>query len=299
MNNPLPNFLIVGAAKSGTSSLHNYLNQHPNIFMPAFKNNIKVKEPRFLVKDSLYERVNHIDNFQEYKNLFANASEKAIGEASVFYLFFYQEAISNIKKYLGNDVRIIIILRNPIERALSAYNHVSRTSSEDLTFEDAIKIEKSRYINDKKITPMINYKSMGLYSKMVKAYLDNFNLVKIIMFEDFKKNPSKSVRECFEFLKVNKNIKINVSQRVNSGGKKWLNSRYKWIYNSKKHFLKPLKYLVPFNKRAKLNAWFFNKFTIENKHISKDNRNYLINYFKEDVNKLSLFINKDLDHWLK
>jgi len=299
MNSPLPNFLIVGAAKSGTSSLHNYLNQHPDIFMPTFKNSIKVKEPRFLVKDKICGRVNHIDNFKEYKKLFNNSSEKARGEASVFYLFFYEEAISNIKKYLGNNVKIIIILRNPVERALSAYNHVSRTSSEYLTFDEAIRTEKLRYENNKKLTPMINYKSMGLYYKMVKAYLDNFNCVKLIFFEDFKLNPLNSVKECFEFLNLNTNVEINVSQRFNSGGKRWLNNKYKWIYNSKKYFLKPLKYFVSFEKRKKINTWFFNRFTFENNQISKKNKKYLINYFKEDVNRLSLLINKDLDHWLK
>tara|TARA_B100000989_G_scaffold27049_2_gene17443 strand:+ start:5054 stop:5953 length:900 start_codon:yes stop_codon:yes gene_type:complete len=299
MNSPLPNFLIVGAAKSGTSSLHNYLNQHPDVFMPTFKNRIKVKEPRFFVKDKIYGRVNHINNFKEYKKLFDDSSEKARGEASVFYLFFYEEAISNIKKYLGNDVKIIIILRNPIERALSAYNHVSRTSSEHLTFEEAIRIEKLRYENNKKLTPMINYKSMGLYYKMVKAYKDNFNSVKLIFFEDFRLNPLSSVKECFEFLNINTNVEINVSQRFNSGGKRWLNNKYKWIYNSKKHFLKPLKYFVSFEKRKKINTWFFNRFTFENNQISKRNKKYLINYFREDVNRLSLLINKDLDHWLK
>ena len=204
MSKCLPNFLIVGAAKSGTSSLHNFLRKHHDVFMPNYIHNIKVKEPRFFVKNSIEGRVNnYVDNFEDYKKLFRKSCGKsAVGEASVFYLYFFEEAISNIKKHLGNDIKIIILLRNPVERALSAYNHVSRTKLENLSFEEAIRIEDHRFKNNKNITPMINYKNMGLYYKMVKAYIESFKDVKIILFEDFIYNTNKSVNDCFDFLKL-------------------------------------------------------------------------------------------------
>ena len=91
MKNKLPNFLIVGAAKCGTSSLHNYLNQHPEVFMPSYnKYGMKVKEPRFLIKDLVQHRVhNGIWDFEEYKSLFSDVKdEKAIGESTVLYLYY-------------------------------------------------------------------------------------------------------------------------------------------------------------------------------------------------------------------
>ena len=108
MKNKLPNFLIVGAAKSGTSSLHNYLNQHPEVFMPSYNSEgMKVKEPRFLIKDLVKHRLhNGVWTWEEYKSLFNDViDEKAIGESTVLYLYYYKDAIKNIKEKLGNDVR--------------------------------------------------------------------------------------------------------------------------------------------------------------------------------------------------
>ena len=138
MKNKLPNFLIVGAAKSGTSSLHNYLNQHPQVFMPSYnKEGIKVKEPRFLIKDLVQHRLhNGVWSFEEYQSLFDYVKdEKAIGESTVLYLYYYKHTIKNIKHYLGEDVKIIIILRNPADRAYSAFQHVSRGFKENSSFE--------------------------------------------------------------------------------------------------------------------------------------------------------------------
>ena len=105
----LPNFLIVGAAKCGTSSLHNYLNQHPDIFMPSYnKKGMKVKEPRFLIKDLVEHRLhNGVWTFEEYQSLFADVKdEKAIGESTVLYLYYYKHAINKIKKYLGEKIHL-------------------------------------------------------------------------------------------------------------------------------------------------------------------------------------------------
>ena len=179
MKKKLPNFLIVGAAKSGTSSLHNYLNQHPDIFMPSFnKEGMKVKEPRFLIKDLVENRLhNGVWNWKEYQSLFDIVTdEKAIGESTVLYLYYFEEAIKNIKSRLDEDVRIIIMLRNPVDRAFSAYTHVARSVKEQLSFEEALEIEYERLELDPTLTPMVMYKDMGLYYNMVKAYLDNLRM---------------------------------------------------------------------------------------------------------------------------
>ena len=109
----LPNFLIVGAAKSGTTSLYHYLKEHPEIYMSP------VKEPKFITSQFLTfpfegkgdEKVekNIIKSFREYCNLFKDVNnEKIIGEASVDNIYFNDDAIKNIKKYLGN-VKIVIV----------------------------------------------------------------------------------------------------------------------------------------------------------------------------------------------
>src|SRR2546423_13792913 len=97
-----PNFLLVGAGKSATRSLYNYLIQHPDVFMP------KMKEPQFFVAKEVKGRIQKwVEDEKKYFHLFdVTHGKKAIGEASVMYLFFYREAIPNIKKYLGDEVKI-------------------------------------------------------------------------------------------------------------------------------------------------------------------------------------------------
>ena len=95
-----------------------------------------------------------------------------------------------------------MILRNPVYRAYSAFKHVSKGLKENNTFEKSLSIEEERFINDDTITPMIRYKDMGLYYNMVKAYLHAFKDVHIIMYEDFKNNPSSTMKKTTEFLDV-------------------------------------------------------------------------------------------------
>src|SRR5215831_9169458 len=103
-----PNFLIAGASKAGTTSLHDYLSQHPNIFMSSFK------EPNYFVPNYAY------NDWERYLSLFRGArDEKAVGESSTGYLFC-EESPAWIKSVLGN-VRIIVVLRNPARRAQSLY----------------------------------------------------------------------------------------------------------------------------------------------------------------------------------
>ena len=98
---------------------------------------------------------------------------------------------------LGEDMKIIIMLRNPVDRAFSAYTHVARSVKENLTFEEALQAEEGRLDKDAYLTPMVMYKDMGLYYSMVKAYLENFKDVHVIMYEDFQKDTQKVVDETY------------------------------------------------------------------------------------------------------
>ena len=113
MKNKLPNFLIVGAQKSGTTSLYNYLKQHYDIFMPE-----RLKEPKFFVSP-IFKKIdrnqplwikfmnNTMFELHDYLKLFEEAQkEKAIGESSVTYLYYYETATMLIKKHLGNIICI-------------------------------------------------------------------------------------------------------------------------------------------------------------------------------------------------
>lgn len=197
-----PNFLIVGAAKAGTTSLANYLNEHKDIYIP------ESKELRYFIADSI-KKVNPQDPLlpailrqsclekEEYYKLF-DRDEKILGEASVQYLYHYQEAVPKIKKELG-DIPIIIMLRDPVKRAFSNWKFVLK---DPLSFENALKEEKNRKF--KSFNSFWFYKELGFYYDQVKCYLDNFSMVKVIIFEEFIKNPDFYLNDLCDLFSIQK-----------------------------------------------------------------------------------------------
>ncbi|MDG1719048.1 MAG: sulfotransferase domain-containing protein [Flavobacteriales bacterium] len=302
MKNKLPNFLIVGAAKSGTSSLHNYLNQHHQVFMPSYnKEGMKVKEPRFLIKDLVQHRLhNGIWTFEEYQSLFDDVKdEKAIGESTVLYLYYYKHAINNMKKYLSEDVKIIIMLRNPADRAYSAFHHVSRGLKENNSFEKSLEIEKGRMEREENLTPMVMYKEMGMYYEMVKAYTESFKNIHIIFYEDFRDNIQSEMNKIYNYLGVSNNVKMDFIAKHNVGGKKWKNEKMKHVFMKDNPMKSILKSVLPEKFRKGMRNKLINASTNKILSMKEETREYLNDYFKQDVKKLSELLNKDLNHWIK
>ncbi|HET9485956.1 MAG TPA: sulfotransferase, partial [Chryseosolibacter sp.] len=165
MSKKLPNFLIVGAAKCGTSSLHKYLEQHPETFMS------KVKEPRFISSQVMSGPLRgpgdhkveawYVKKYEDYVRLFEGAENyPAVGESSADTLYFYQGTIPVIKQYLG-DPKIIIMLRNPVKRAFSSYQHLVRDLREELSFEEGLKEEPNRIKNNWEL--IYHYTAASMY----------------------------------------------------------------------------------------------------------------------------------------
>ncbi len=135
-----PNFLIVGVARCGTTSLFHYLSQHPELEAS------RVKEPKYFSNASATNRNGPGDsliNFSEiktqeaYSRLWSSMARLKF-EASSDYFYHFNETIKRIKNEIG-DIPIIIALRNPKERSFSSYMNLVRDSREDLTFEQALK----------------------------------------------------------------------------------------------------------------------------------------------------------------
>jgi len=302
MKNKLPNFLIVGAAKCGTSSLHQYLLQHPDVFMSTFnKKGVSVKEPQFLIKSKVKKRLHFgIWEWNEYVSIFNDVKEQnVIGEASVFYLYYYKEAIKNIKIRLGNDVKIIILLRNPVDRAFSAFLHVSKGMKESLSFEDALTQEEGRLERDLTLTPMVMYKDMGLYYSMVKAYKKEFKNVHVVIYEDFRDKTNITLDRIFQFLDVIPTDKVDFSVRHNVGGKEWKNIKMKNLFQ-KDNLLKSIYFkLVPRIVKSKIKETSLYFFTNKARAMNNKTKDNLKSFFKEDVKRLSVLIQRDLTHWTK
>lgn len=297
MHNSLPFFFIVGAAKSGTTSLADYLGNHPNILKP------KVKEPRFFVKKNIqkicdddpmknYILKKSILNEVEYFRQFSSSNKEHLMsfDASVFYLYYYKEAIPQIKKMVG-DVPIIIMLRNPVDRAISNINFLKYWHNNNIKKE--LELENFRVINN--YNPIWYYKQLGLYSEQVKAYLDNFSKVKIILFENFKKDPKKIYDEVVDFLSLNHfNLQTFNKSNVTTEPNKVL------FYIRKTGLLKNLKKVIPLNLwnkfRNNLHTLFFKK---SSKDISPNDKNNLISFYSSDIDKLEKILNMNLSKWRK
>ena len=207
-----PNFLIVGAVKSGTTAIYALLDQHPEIFMSRQKElrffAFETRPPNFQGPgdDGRYGNSHCVKTWDEYRACFADVKEeKAVGEASPFYLCS-EVAPRLIKNYLP-DAKLIMILRNPVDRAFSTYMFLRQYGREPLTSFSAALAEEDRRKRDNWEFGWC-YRELGLYSRQVQRYLDLFprEQVWIGIFDDFVEQPSSFVRDIFRFLDVDDEI---------------------------------------------------------------------------------------------
>jgi len=134
--NVFPTFLILGAAKAGTTALYELLSQHPQIYLPFDK------EPMFFSHDENYRR-----GFDWYIKTYFEGAENypARGEATPHYLYWAEKTAARIASHIPiQDARLVIILRNPVTRAYSWYWNMVKEGKEDLPFLDALRAEPER-----------------------------------------------------------------------------------------------------------------------------------------------------------
>jgi|SRR4051812_4363883 hypothetical protein len=300
----LPNFLIVGAARSGTTSLYHYLDQHPDIFFS------ETKEPCFLAyARGLYNGEIHrhaITDLDNYAKLFsAGGLNRWRGEASAIYLHLHEEVISNIQFYIPNyeELRIIMILRNPIERGFSQYMRNVRNMREDLSFEEAIEKEAERKLAG--FNSDYLYIERGFYYKQVKAYLEKFKHVKIVLYEDFSRNSLEVIDSIFKFLQLHRTFPISTDLHYNKSGKPkfalLLKMQKKLVYQQ--NFIKSIaKGIVPKKVRKKFSSHFtdmVHDVALEKKSISPETYLKLLEVYQSDIEQLGKLINRDLSYWLQ
>ena len=283
--------------KAATTSLYTYLKQHPDVFMSS------IKEPKFFNnfnKDSEFKiqgkGLVKIKTLEQYQNLFQEAiNEIAIGEASPSYIFDENCHIL-IKKILPR-VKIIAILRQPVDRAYSNFLHAKRADKEkDTDFEKAFTEENEML---RKGIKTHYYLEKGFYYKQLKRYYDVFptEQIKIILFEDMIKSPEKITREIFEFLNIDSSFTPNTSKKANVSGVP--KGTLGWIVMKlRKNNLMPdiefSKILPKFIVNLILNTIYSKPKKISNKLIKKLTKQYYI----KDIRKLEKLINRDLSIWM-
>ena len=299
----LPNFLIIGAAKSGTTALYRYLKQHPDIFMSSRK------EPHFFSYTNDTKLTNGpgdyirtaVTDFAQYQMLFQKAkNEKAIGEASPTYIYVPGTA-QKIQTTLPS-VKIIAILRNPADRAFSAYMHLIRDGFETISdFELALSKEQERIADN--WGPIWHYTKAGFYFEQLLPYYRLFEKqqLKIIIYDDFQQDPLKVMRNLFSFLDVDNSFTPDMSAKPNVSGipkNKNLQKMMDFLFNqnnpirdiSRKVFSEDIRWRVTSGLRNK---------NLNQPAIPYKLRKYLIEIFQDDIIRLQKLIDYDLSKWLK
>lgn len=199
------NFIVIGAAKCGTTTLCDQLSGHPDIFVSS------PKEPKFFSLDENYEQ-----GYESYFKLFENAgSAKARGEGSVNYTLrdHHPETAARIHAF-NPEMKLIYVVRHPIERLIS---HWRMTRLSDITQKDL-----PGSVNDPNLNKALVHGSR--YQYQLDAYLEYFDesQIKVVFLEDMASDPCKVLKECFDYLGVDANWEVErpnrVSNKTNSSG---------------------------------------------------------------------------------
>ncbi|NOK71007.1 MAG: sulfotransferase [Chloroflexi bacterium AL-N10] len=300
----MPNFILIGAAKSGTSSLYYYLKQHPQIYMPASRDQ---KEPDFFtLEGESIERLgphgkfimkNAITDLDSYQALFADVKDEiAIGEASTSYLYS-EKAPQRIQHYIP-DAKIIAILRDPAERAFSHFLF-SLSNGRETTpdFAKTLAQEEERIANNWSF--QWHHKRRGFYYTQLKRYYDIFDSskIKVYLYEDLKDNPVELNQDIFNFLGVDINFEPNVKKQHNPTNVP-KNQSLNTLLNRPNPLKDTIKHFLP-NSFRKGIADSLKKKNLGKPKLSPKVRKQLIEEYQEDILKLQDLINRDLSKWLE
>ena len=295
-----PNFIIVGAAKCGTTSLYHYLKQHPEVYMSP------LKETRYFlfygerpeakgrpgaalkVRESVY-------TLEAYHALFQGATtECALGEASPAYL--PREFVAKrIHEYDAN-MKIVVTIRQPVDRAYSHYLW-RRTSGIERhpTLEGALAWEanlSASHWNDP------GYLDTGYYARHLQAYYDLFSKeqIKVVLFDNFVRDPVSSCQEIFGFLGVDETFEPDVKKKYFASGtlpnpvlqRMWEKSL------GLRDLVRPL-----LSRRFRRMAFEVVQKRTVKERLPPEERAALTELYRTDIEKLEDMLGRDLSHWIK
>jgi hypothetical protein len=288
----LPHFLIIGAAKSGTTALHVLLRQHPEIFLPRHKESHfflweRDRRPDFRGPgdDNLIRLA--VTDLSAYEALFAGADDKALrGESSVFYLYV-PGTPERIARELPN-VKLIALLRNPVHRAHSAYNHLAREGRVTKTFAQAL-AEEERYIADH-YEPTWHFTRCGFYHEQIRRYLDVFDRRQLGIFfhDDFRARPAAFLRDVLGFLGVDSSVTLDTSRRANVTVSL---PRNRALHGALLRWARPTRALVP----GRVRSWLFSR---PPGPMPREVAQSLVERFRPSIHALEELVGRDLSAWL-
>jgi len=297
----LPDYFLVGAAKSGTTTLAYFVQQHSAVAMPR-------KEPGFM---AYYNKADHevpsrirsrqIRDMEVYKDLYRSIDpSQKICDASVANLSKYEDSIRNLQKLYGPkaaELKIVAILRQPVDRSFSHYMMLVKNGYEELSFEEAIKDENA--LARISIANGYNYLKNSLYYDRVKAYKEAFPQMKIYLTDDLK-DPEALSKDLFDYLELDYPDDLNLHMKLNPSGMPKRRGLIKAL-NGYSESKEKLKRALPDSWQSKLVEF---KSAVTARNVVKVKVDPVIKhrltqeYFKTDIERLATLIDRDLSHWL-
>lgn len=271
----LPNFLIIGAAKAGTTSLHHYLRQHPDVFMAP-------REPRYFARAGADPSSPVIWTRDAYEQLFDGVTtERAIGEASPQYLN-HPTAVDEIAAVLP-DAKLIVSLRNPADRAYSSYLGRLIAGSERRSPEEVLQ-------------PGTSYIESGFYFPALSRYFERFDRerIKVILFDDLIRDAQAVVRELFAFLEVDSSIEVDTDAKHGSAAAPRSVRANAAFWKA----VEVVRAMVPPSMRGTGLAGRAHALLRRRPEpLSREIRARLLAAFRDDIARTEALIERDLSHW--
>lgn len=297
-----PDFYIVGAPKCGTTALYTYLGRHPRVFFPTFK------EPNYFLTD--LPKVRHYPTDERYLALYRKADPAALwGDASVWNLFSHRAADEIFER--RPDAKIIIMLRQPVDAALSLHNHSIAMLIEDRDdFGDAWNVQDDRragrnlpfYCPHREL---VIYQDVYLYAEQVQRYVDVFghDQVKVVLFEDFVADTRGTYDALVKHIGLPPDTRPDLDfEPVNEA----LTLKSRVILDLLRAPPKPVEPLIMAGKRVanamgvKPAGLLLKHFTkpVQKPTMSPDDRRAYAAAFETDLRRLEPIIGRDLTHWI-
>jgi hypothetical protein len=309
-----PTFLIVGAAKAGTTSLYHYLGQHPDVFVSS------LKEPNFFAfkgrnlsfsgpGDTRCNKLSRT-SVKAYQQLFSSAGEaKARGEASPSSLY-YPQASDRIHQYVP-DIRIIVSLRDPVNRSYSNYLMMVMQGREPCRdFSKALERELPRLAAG--WSYFWGYTQLGFYYKQLKRYYRLFSQdqIHVCLLDDLANRPLQTVQSLYGFIGVDRSYQPDLSTQHNPSGAPESKILHWLLYHA--GVGKKIRSLIPDGLRERLAcdfAPYISRVRAWKKELMYGNlrkplmspatRKNLQAIYREDILRLQDLIDRDLSHWLQ
>lgn len=306
-----PNFFVIGSAKSGTTSLFHYLKQHPEIAMSL------KKEPHYYSRragagseishnfshreDPLQTGRTYPDDMQKsesgYRALFSDVvDEKAIGESSVSYLT--TPGVAALIRREVPHAKIVVILRNPVERAYSSYIHMRRDGFETLSFKAGLDAEEERIRQN--CHELFRYRKLGLYYNQLQEYVDLFPPEQrfFVTYDYWSRNQNDFLKQLFRFLNVRDDVSIDCRQSYNVSGEMKLRSFHMWSVRPCWWRHEIAKW-VPYKFKWRV-RYLFRKWNVKPKvKMPEDCRAELEKFYLNDIEKIEALLGWDLSCWKK